>query len=135
MNLPDVVHIDILKINRNINKICKCINSQYTIDTTNRAVYCKCGSYVDPYDALFNIARKVEKVESEVNYALERKKEIIKYQYRTTLFKELERNHLKSKCMLPTCPHCHEAIQIEKLLYGTWVNEKYANRKNKQAGD
>lgn len=64
--LPDkLVSLDQVRINRGLEKICKCENRKFVIDPTNRRVTCgSCGAVVDPYEALYEIALNDERKET-----------------------------------------------------------------------
>jgi len=123
--LPDkIIGIDQLKINRGINKFCTCHNRRFMIDPKNRRVTCQgCGSGVDPYDAMYEIARKGEKLQEQVQSLLEQRKQIQNYKPWLVTIKNLEKQY-RGKKMLPTCPSCEEPFYLEELTY--WTNAKLA---------
>ena len=70
--LPDkIIPISTLRTNRDRNKKCTCRNRKFEIDTQNKEILCQeCGTIVDPYDALFDIAMHYERLEEEVENLL-----------------------------------------------------------------
>ncbi|HBF9941639.1 TPA: hypothetical protein KO445_002080 [Clostridioides difficile] len=131
MDLPDnVIEIDILRINRNNDKKCKCKNREFIVDTVNKSVHCsECGFRVEPYDALYELAMNFERVNGQVNILLKQRKEIASYKPHLIVFKRLESKY-RGKKMLPVCPICGEAFYFENLT--SWINKDfYERRKNK----
>lgn len=126
--LPDkVVDIDVLRINRNISKRCQCQDKRFVVDPQNRAVHCgTCGAWVDPYDAIYHLATKKERMIEQVTSLLEQRREISRYKPHLVVIKQLERQY-RGKKMLPTCPHCHEAFYLEELTF--WTNAELVKRK------
>lgn len=80
-DLPDkIVQLETLRINRNVGKRCKCPKPNYVVDPDNREVTCgKCGSRVDPFDAMYTIARDWEGFRDDVDRLHEQRKEIMNY--------------------------------------------------------
>ncbi|MCI4889740.1 hypothetical protein MRY15_12095 [Clostridioides difficile] len=131
MDLPDnVIEIDILRINRNNDKKCKCKNREFIVDTVNKSVHCsECGFRVEPYDALYELAMNFERVNGQVNTLLKQRKEIASYKPHLIVFKRLESKY-RGKKMLPVCQICGEAFYFENLT--SWINKDfYERRKNK----
>lgn len=136
-DLPDkVVDIDIFKINRNMDKKCKCIEKRFTIDTQNRIIYCRvCGSQIDPYDAMYYLAAHSERMREQVARLLEQRKQIINYKPHMIVFRELEKGY-RGKKMLPTCPHCKRGFYYEELT--SFVNkelEEAWRKRDKKEGE
>ncbi|WHH59147.1 hypothetical protein [Petroclostridium sp. X23] len=134
--LPDkIIELDILRINRNIDKKCKCNRweRKFTVDTTNKKVYCNCGAEVDPYEALEDLARNRERIVEENKRLYEQRKQIIDYKPWLLVFRDLESQY-RSKMMLPACPHCGRGFFFEELR--SWTNRQLEiKRREKEKGD
>ena len=125
--LPDkVIDIEILRINRNIGKRCKCHKRRFIIDPNNRSVYCEeCGAWVDPYEAIEEMARNYERLHNNVAALLEQARQIANYKPWLTVFKSMEKLYRKKE-MLPCCPGCSEPFRFEDIKL--WVNRKIAEK-------
>jgi len=121
--LPDkVISLEVLRINRNIGKRCKCDKPNYVVDKDNREVACgKCGSRIDAFDALYSLACDWERVEEDTRRLLEQRKEIANYKPWLVVFRKLE-SHYRGKEMLPCCPECGKAFYFEHIT--GWSNRK-----------
>ncbi|MDY0396800.1 hypothetical protein RWE15_24000 [Virgibacillus halophilus] len=75
-NLPDkIIGLDQVRINRGLEKICKCEKRKFMIDTKNRRVTCRsCGAVLDPYDALYELAYADEERNRQIEQFFEQKK-------------------------------------------------------------
>ncbi|KUO70173.1 MAG: hypothetical protein APF81_03875 [Desulfosporosinus sp. BRH_c37] len=131
--LPEkVVQLEVLRINRNIGKRCKCGTPNYVIDTDNREVHCtKCGSRVDPYDAIYGLARHYERLQDEVERLLRQRREIADYKPWLLVFRNLE-SHYRGKEMLPCCPECGKAFYFEHV--NSWTNRRMEELRRKRDG-
>jgi hypothetical protein len=111
-------------------KLCQCDHSSYEVDAENRLVTCiTCGAYIDPFDALLNLASRPEKLRAEMNEfinrrnrALKKWRETMKRKPNMIIFKELEQAYRRRKGyrMLPRCPKCHGAFRFEDIDMWTW---------------
>lgn len=132
--LPDkVVSIDMLRINRNLDKKCKCENKSFVIDSQNRAIYCgSCGSQVDPYESMYYLAANYERLKEQTDRLLEQRKQIADYKPHMIVFRNLEKSY-RGKKMLPACPHCDRGFYFEEI--SCWLNadlEKKWRQREKQ---
>jgi hypothetical protein len=129
--LPDkIVDIDVLRINRNINKRCQCDEKKFVVDPQNRAVHCgTCGAQVDPFDAIYHLATKPETLRQQIKSLLEQGREIANYKPHLRVIKYLEQQY-RGKKMLPTCPHCHQAFYLEELTF--WTNAELEKRRRER---
>lgn len=131
--LPEnIINIEMLRINRNIGKRCKCIEKKFTVDANNRFVYCReCGALVDPYEAIEYLARHYEQLEEETKFLLEQRREIVNYKPHMVVFRNLERDY-RGKKKLPCCPKCGEGFYFEEIT--NWVNRENEgkSKKNKE---
>jgi len=121
--LPDnIKRIDVLKIEKAIQKPCRCYKYRYLIDVENRLVYCQdCGAIVDPFDAFKNLAYHYEDLGKQVEYLFEQWKQIINYKPWLLVFRDLESQYRSGK-MLPRCPECGKAFFFEHIK--SWTNRK-----------
>lgn len=125
-----IKHIDVIRIERGRKKLCQCQNPHYEIDATNRIVLCAdCGAVVEPFEVLYKLASRCERINSQLDMARQQAEELKNYQPRRRVIKELERRMSREEsAMLPTCPHCHEPFELEELLATTWRNKRYIER-------
>lgn len=132
-DLPEnIVNLEVLRINRNIDKRCKCQDSNYVVDTENREVNCsKCGARIDPFDAMYELSLHWERVEKETERLLEQRKQIVNYKPHMIVFREIERKY-RGKEMIPACPHCNRGFYFEDLNF--WVNADMEKRRREKEG-
>ena len=139
--LPEkIVDIEILKIRRNMRKICSCENPQYDVDVNNRAVWCRvCGAWIDPFEAILDIAKNREKLIEGTNYLYEKHKDayekikelnreiemLANKKARLNVFKHLEQEYRSD--MLPHCPNCDDVFHFEEIT--GWTNRKYTRER------
>lgn len=129
LNLPDkVTDIELLKVRRNMRKICSCEDKTFTVDTTNRAIWCsKCDAWIDPFDAMVYLATHIEKFKNTTEYYLNRAKEYANYKPHLRVFKHLEQHHREQNYgMVPICPECKKPFEFEKI--DTWVNKRFIRK-------
>lgn len=124
--LPEnVTRIDVLRVERDMAKLCQCREPTYTVDTTNRFVYCQtCGAIVDPFDALSKLARHYGRLNDQVTNLLDQAKAIQSYKPHLKIFKRLEQSYVADKyAMVPNCPRCGKAFDYTELV--CFTNRKY----------
>ncbi len=131
MDLPDkIIGLDQLRISRGLEKFCKCNKRKFVLDTSNRRVTCSsCGAFVDPYDALYELAHADEERNRQVEKLLEQRKEIVSYKPHLIVIKNLEKNY-RGKKMMPISPCCNEPFMLEELY--RWVNWKFNEKRVKE---
>lgn len=124
--LPNkIIGLDQIRINRGLGKICKCQNRKFVIDTDNRRVACaSCGSIVDPYDALYDLAHQDEERNRQLEMLLEQRKEIAEYKPWLVVIKKLEKQY-RGHRFIPNCPRCREPFYLEEL--NSWTGKQYAD--------
>lgn len=125
-SLPDnVKRIDILRVEYGKRKLCECPNFHYEIDYTNRIVTCAdCGAVVEPFEALYEIAKNYERLGKQVSSLLEQRKKIANYKPHLAIIKNLERMYSGNNySMVPVCPRCGEAFELQELT--SWSNKKF----------
>lgn len=122
-----IVDIDQLRINRNIDKICKCDKRKFVVDTTNKRINCGgCGAEIEPYDALLEIATKNSQMRKQVEQLLEQRKQIVDYKPWLLTIRELEKKY-RGKKMLPCCPRCSKPFYLEELK--SWMGREFADKR------
>lgn len=126
--LPEKVSsIDILRVEYGRRKICQCFDPHYEIDYQNRLVYCKdCGAIVDPFEALYNLAKYYDRLHTQVKNLLEERRQIANYKPHLVVIKELE-SHYRSGKMVPCCPRCGEPFDLKEL--GHWCSRMFLKPK------
>ncbi|MEN1968997.1 hypothetical protein WMZ97_13100 [Lentibacillus sp. N15] len=131
MKLPEkITDIDQLRINRNIDKKCKCKKRKFVLDTTNKRVICNgCGAEVDPYDALYEMATNSNRLQEQVEQILEQRKQIVDYKPWLVTIRKLEKQY-RGKKMLPNCPVCEEPFYLEELTH--WTGKPFADARIKR---
>lgn len=124
--LPNnIIGLDQIRISRGLGKICKCENRKFVIDTDNRRVTCaSCGSIIDPYDALYDLAYQDEQRNNAVERLLEQRKAISQYKPWLVVIKRLEEKYRGHK-MIPNCPRCNEPFYLEQITQ--WTGKPYAD--------
>lgn len=124
--LPEkIVHIDQIRINRGLDKICTCNKRKYVLDTQNRRVMCSsCGAIVDAYDAMYDMASRFEQMNEQLEYMLKQQKQIQGYKPWLLIIRRLEKEY-RGKKKLPACPRCDEPFYLEELK--TWYGRKFAD--------
>ncbi|QHE63984.1 hypothetical protein FHE72_23625 (plasmid) [Rossellomorea vietnamensis] len=129
--LPDkIVSLDQVRINRGIEKICKCDKRTFVIDPANRRINCNsCGAVVDPYDAMYELAAKGERMKESVERLLEQRKQIANYKPWLKVIKNLEKQY-RGRKMIPNCPRCHEPFYLEEIVH--WTGKPYADARIKK---
>lgn len=132
--LPDkVINLEVLRINHNIDKRCKCQDRNFVVDSENREVTCgKCGARLDPFDSLAELARSRERITNENRRLLEERKQIINYKPHMLVFRGLEKEY-RGKKMIPYCPHCHRGFFFEEI--SGWTNREMEERRRQKEKD
>lgn len=126
--LPErIIGLDQVRISRGLGKICKCRDRKFVIDSDNRRVTCSsCGSVVDPYDALYDLAYQDERRVDQVDRLLEQRREIMNYKPHLVVIKSLEKQY-RGKKMMPLCPACNEPFMLEEIY--RWVNWQFNEKR------
>lgn len=136
--LPDkLIKIDQVRIERGMGKICKCENKKFTLDTDNRRVTCSsCGAPFDPFEAMLEMAKKWDRINSDLERIFQQKKELDKYKPHLRIIKELERKtRTGPNQMYPLCPSCEEPFLLTELtrFYGAkFVTGRIVERIDRQ---
>lgn len=116
-----VVRFDIARINKYSQKLCRCAEPHYEVDTTNRMIRClDCGAYVDPFECLDHLIGHYERLEKYQKSAIRRLsylQEEVRKKQRLTYAKEIDDN-LKQG-LAPVCPHCGKVIDVVNITEWT----------------
>lgn len=133
-NLPDkVIELEVVRINRNIEKRCVCEDKTFVVDPANHCVNCgHCGALVDPYEAILYLAKHGERLQREIRALLEQRWQIVNYQPHLLVFRELERRY-RGKKDLPLCPECNQAFYFEQIV--GWVNREWEEARRKKTNE
>lgn len=132
--LPEnIVQIDLIRFERNRNKLCECDSLHVSIDTKNRKLYCQhCQAERDPYDVIVEMGQKWDKINAQLERTLQQKKELEKYKPHLNVIKELESKTRAGKNQMhPLCPNCDEPFMVSELtrFYGAkFVNGRIVER-------
>lgn len=110
-----IVQIDVLKLEYDYQKICKCERCLYEIDVQNRLIRCtECGAIVDPFEALMNIAKNFDRVNEQVKNCYHKINELNSYKPYLREAKRYEAM-MREKDLLPICPKCGELFEWHEL--------------------
>ena len=131
-DLPEkIVQFDMLRVEYGTRKLCHCDEPCYQIDYANRLVRCtKCNAIVEPFEALYMLAKQYRRIEDVYNRLFEQRRQIMDYHPRRVILKELEKRFVRAEHdgLEPTCPCCGRAFELRKLLEVNWVNPAFAKR-------
>lgn len=122
MNHETHIRLDVVRAERGISKRCRCFEVHYELDTGTRLVYCRgCGAIVDPFDALLNISRDHDRINSTMDNMREEAEALDNYKPRLRVIKEIEKKYSgTSSALVPSCPHCGEYFDLKDLLNVGW---------------
>lgn len=141
-----IIDFNIMRINKNAQKICRCDPPAYEIDTTNRLVQCtKCGAYIQPFDALVYLAENIEKYEeeiekynNEISKIIDKRNEYAKEvntlstkRFRMNVFRNMQNRYMKG--LVPSCPHCERAFDPTEI--DSYTNKNCCDYKKKKSRD
>ncbi|HFL3653918.1 TPA: hypothetical protein ACG3P3_001642 [Clostridioides difficile] len=128
MDLQDnVIEIEVLRINSDNRKICECEERSFIVDTTNKSIHCsQCGTRVEAYEALYELASNCERLNEQVNNILKQKKELSNYKPYLIVIRNLEKKY-RGRKMLPRCPICGEGFYLEEIT--SWINRAFVDKK------
>jgi hypothetical protein len=128
-DLPEenIIQLDQLRINRGLEKLCKCKKPSYLIDTKNRRVVCAtCGAVVDPYEAIYQVAMHWEDINETMQRMKEQRQRLAEYKPWLKVIKRLEKDY-RGHHQIPCCPRCGEPFYLEELV--TWMGKPYADKR------
>lgn len=128
---PDkLVLLQEFKTDRHRQKRCDCYSwlkqkkLSFTYDVKNREIVCDhCGNAVDPFEVFELIAKRDDELNRHAQQLFAQAEECRDYKPWRVAIKYIEQQFNGGK-MLPTCPHCHKAVLLDEIAYGTWVNKE-----------
>ncbi|MFF5994815.1 hypothetical protein AAGS61_08630 [Lysinibacillus sp. KU-BSD001] len=132
--LPEnVMSIDLIKFERNRNKLCECNSLHVTIDTKNRKLYCQhCQAERDPFEVVSAMGARFDEINERLEKSLQQKKDLDNYKPHLKIIKELEsKTRAGNNQMHPICPCCDEPFMLAELtrFYGAkFVNGRILER-------
>lgn len=134
-----LIDFNLMRINKNAQKICRCNPPQYEIDITNRLIQCtKCNAYIHPFDALLYLAEnyeqykdEIEKLQRERNYYAKEVNELLVKRFRMNVFRNLQNSYMRG--MVPYCPHCERPFDPTEIDH--YTNKNYCDYKKKTKGE
>ena len=137
--LPDnVIDFDIARIVRGRKRICKCVNPHFELDPTNRIVICSdCGALWDPFNAFMELIKNYERIASFEKRLLEQRRQILNHKPKLIELKRFEQNYdqfCKNGKMVPVCPRCGEAFELQELMHFTNRNNLAPRRNDGESG-
>jgi len=138
-SLPDNI-IQLSTYRRNDNKPhCTCYHwatfpkkqLQLSVDRENREITCRhCGTVIDPFDAHLLLMKSQDDRQREIDDLYHQAQELREYKPWRRAIKDIEQ-HAGNGKMVPTCPHCQEAVFLEELTYGSWVSKELVLQQRK----
>ena len=116
-----IERLDLFRINRQAEKLCRCEIPRFEIDTKNRIIRCEiCGAILDPFEAFHKVALHFERLDDYYENLKEIAEEYKKYKP-MGIFKQYASAHRKG--MLPVCPKCDKAFDFMDIK--EFRNKKY----------
>ena len=110
-----IVQIDVLKLNYDYQKICKCKNNCFEIDIHNRLVRCEgCGAIIDPFEVLMRMTENFERINEQVISCYKKMAELNSYKPYLREAKRYE-EMMRQKELLPICPKCRQLFKWQEL--------------------
>jgi hypothetical protein len=108
--MSKIERLDLFRINRQAQQLCRCELPRFEIDTKNRIIRCEiCGAILDPFEAFHKVALHFERIDDHCKNLQEIIEEYEKVRY-VGRFKEFASEHRKG--MLPVCPKCDKAFDF-----------------------
>lgn len=121
-------------VSKHLGKICTCEERVVLIDTKNRRCECsECGAILDPFDILSEITLKDHMRYNYLKYLKQEQEELEKWKLNNRMgfaLREIASNIRKG--LIPSCPHCKEPFDIEKLSEQVWMSKEYAEVRYQQ---
>ena len=119
--MTKIERLDLFRINRQAEKLCKCELPRFEIDTKNRIIRCEtCGAILDPFEAFHKVALHFERLDDHYENMNEIAEEYRKAKI-TREFKNFMHEHKKG--MMPVCPKCDKAFDFMEIT--EFRNKKY----------
>ncbi|MDD2730390.1 hypothetical protein [Malikia sp.] len=138
-----VIEIGALRIQREqvqaINGKLVCRHNSLSLNREGHVIRCKdCGDQVEPFWAFEKLVESYNEAQQKFAREVARHREEMAKGVATKAARRVE-EAWRSRSMVPTCPHCNEAIFAEDGFGGAAVNRDLAMRRRqiaaKKAGD
>lgn len=127
--MSELIDIDFLRYKVNARKICKCENSKYEIDITNRLVYCAdCGAIIDPFEVLKDLSYRYGEINEKTRQVYEQQKQLANYKPYLREAKRYEQMMRETK-MVPICPNCNKPFNWNEIT--RMVNKHFLGKDKK----
>lgn len=116
-----IISFELLKVEVNRKKLCRCQDASYTLDVNNRLVICdQCGAIIDPFDALLKIG---EKQQEWKEYQIKARLRVVQWQQEADrtlklMLRYKNTRRIAEMCkdgLYPVCPECKKLIAPEKI--------------------
>jgi len=121
-----IIDLGSLRVSRSEIKAKNCNHLSLSYDPIEKTIWCNdCKAFIDPFNAFLNIVYNLECAYEKLNR--ERHDLAIAKQKEVSLIaaKKVE-EAWRSRTMLPSCPHCSEAIFPEDNLGSIMTNKQMA---------
>lgn len=128
-----IIRFDVVKINRDCQKICNCKDNQYEIDTKNHIVRCmNCGAILDPFYVLERFAEYGSGLERELKSMFDQADELRNYKPHLRIIKEIEHIYRAGGHydLMPLCPKCQKPFDLSELQHTQWINKRLLFKKD-----
>lgn len=129
-----IISFELLQVNKNREKLCRCNPPHYEVDTVNRIVKCTdCGAIIDPFEALIEVANQANKYKEfqkeaieKINIYREQAKFELRRRFRNKAFKDMDEEYKRG--MFPHCPICDKPFDPIRIT--KWSNGKCLEKSN-----
>ncbi len=122
-----VIDIGEARFTRKENK--PCAHRHLLCDPREKTLECEdCGRTVDPFQALWGIVREIDQEWEKIRRARKEDEEMRRKGLTLKAAKAVE-TAWRRRSMVPTCPHCHEAIFPEDGFGRRMANKKMARER------
>lgn len=106
-----------------------CAHQRILYDPVEKTVECEdCGRFLEPFDAFLTMVRNADQAWARIQHARREFHELHKKGLTLKAAKTAE-NAWRSRSMVPTCPHCHEAIFPEDGFGRSKTNKQMARER------
>ena len=131
-DLPtNVVAITALRARRHSGNGCQCPNPKLVVDVDAKEVTCeRCGQRIDAFEALVRLCDHGEDLERQTKALLEQRRQLAQWKPHLLAAREVDRA-LRERSMVPTCPHCYEALFAEDFRRMGSTNRELAMARRK----
>jgi hypothetical protein len=125
-----IISIDKFKFERRYRER-KCIHERRTYDPYERTIECDdCGKFIDPFQAFLDIVSKIDRIYARLN-AIRREVDEAKEKEIILLAAKKVEKAWRSRNMVPTCPHCHQAIFPSDGFGGSFTSKEMEIQRRK----